>query len=486
MGGHRLAARAGRHDTWTVESSDELRRVVTRFIEALRDGDEQAVSNRISRQPGFERFGSDPAEWWRDGEEAALVWTQQMREMGGGYPWQLTDGVFAMTEGSTGWALGRAEFESPLGPTQFRFTCVLHLEHGDWKLVQFHSSVPTTNEEHGLLLTTSVDQIAESVSAARPDLSRTSASDGTVTIVFTDIEDSTRLNEFLGDQRLLEVLRAHNDVVKVVTTDFGGTVVKNQGEHALALARYADPYRRGVRAPRPADAPAVHQDPHADRRGALARRGHLHRGDPPPARCRAVQRRPLRERARRAGHRAPDPAAGPPDLPEQELPADDLAGYLRWFIDNDVAPTGSGPYGLADYCEQIRTYWDAREAPNVHLFHYADLWAEREVEMRWVASVLRVPIDEDRWPAFVEAAELDSMRSRAQDTAPEAHLGLWKDPRAFFRSGGTRDWASLMSPDDLAHFDERLKGLAADATGWVLDGRASLGPRAELLHTPTR
>lgn len=180
-------------------------------------------------------------------------------------------------------------------------------------------------------------------------------------------------------------------------------------------------------------------------------------------------------------------AAGAPDLPRRELPTfDGLAGYLRWFIDNEEAPTGSGPYGLADYCEQIRTYWDAREAPNVHLFHYTDLWADRDGEMRRVASVLGVPIDEDRWPAFVEAAELDSMRSRAQDTAPEAHLGLWKDPRAFFRSGGTRDWASLMSPDDLAHFDERLKGLAADATGWVLCGRASLGPRAEPPHMPTR
>jgi aryl sulfotransferase len=177
-------------------------------------------------------------------------------------------------------------------------------------------------------------------------------------------------------------------------------------------------------------------------------------------------------------------AAGPPDLPERELPPDDLAGYLRWFIDNDVAPTGSGPYGLADYCEQILTFWDAREASNVHLFHYADLWADREGEMRRVASVLSVPIDEDRWPAFVEAAGLESMRSRAEDTAPEAHLGLWRDPRAFFRSGGTRGWASLMSPDDLAHFDERLRELAGDATGWVLGGRTAIG--AEPLHTPPR
>lgn len=201
-----------------------------RFFEAVRDGDEQAVSNRISRQPGFERFGSDPAEWWQDGETAALVWTQQMREMGGGYPWRLADGVHAMMEGSVGWAGARAEFDTPTGPTELRLTCVLHLEHGEWKLVQFHSSVPSTNEEHGFLLTTSVDQIAESVSASRPDLSATSAPDGTVTIAFTDIEDSTRLNEFLGDQRWLEVLRAHNDVVKVVTADFGGTVVKNQGD----------------------------------------------------------------------------------------------------------------------------------------------------------------------------------------------------------------------------------------------------------------
>jgi len=42
-----------------VEPSEEIRRVVTRFFEAQRDGDEEAVRIRFSRQPGFERFGSD-------------------------------------------------------------------------------------------------------------------------------------------------------------------------------------------------------------------------------------------------------------------------------------------------------------------------------------------------------------------------------------------------------------------------------------------
>jgi class 3 adenylate cyclase len=212
-----------------VEPSEEIRRVVTRFFEALRDGDEESISNRISRQPGFERIGSDPDEVWHEGEDAARVWLQQVRELGG-YPWKLIDDVHAISEENIGWAGARAEFDGPEGSVEFRFTCVLHLEHGDWKIVQWHSSIPSSNEDHGLFLTKSVDEIAEAVSESRPDLSSTSAPDGTVTIAFTDIEDSLKLNAFLGDQRWLEVLHVHNDVVTKVTGDQGGTIVKGQGD----------------------------------------------------------------------------------------------------------------------------------------------------------------------------------------------------------------------------------------------------------------
>jgi adenylate cyclase len=237
-----VAAGLAKRETRPVEPSEELRLVVTRFFEALRDGDEAAISNRISRQPGFERFGSDAAEWWQDGATTARVWTQQVREMGGGYPWRLLGDVHALSESSVGWAAGQAEFDAAEGPVVFRFTCVLHLEHGDWKLVQWHSSIPSANEEHGLFLTKSVDEIAEAVSESRPDLSGSSAPDGTVTIAFTDIEDSLRLNALFGDRRWLDVLRAHNEVVKHTTEEHGGTVVKNQGDGlmlAFASARRA-------------------------------------------------------------------------------------------------------------------------------------------------------------------------------------------------------------------------------------------------------
>jgi hypothetical protein len=169
-------------------------------------------------------------------------------------------------------------------------------------------------------------------------------------------------------------------------------------------------------------------------------------------------------------------ASGPyePVSVQTDKAPEDPAELLRWFIDNDEQATGSGPNGLDDYCQQIRTYWDARDQPNVHLFHYADMWNDLDAEMRRVAAALHVPVDEARWQSFVDAATLKSMRQRASDSAPDAHLGLWKSAEGFFRSGGTREWPALLTAAEIDHFDQRLHELAGGAYGWVMRGRAGL------------
>jgi len=129
---------------------------------------------------------------------------------------------------------------------------------------------------------------------------------------------------------------------------------------------------------------------------------------------------------------------------------------------------------LVDYCEQARTYWEARHVPSVHLFHYADMWNDLDAEMRQIAHALDVGVNEDRFVEFVEAASLQSMRSRAADTAPEAHLGVWREPAQFFKSGGTREWRSLLGADDLTSFDRQLPCLAGDAARWIVGGRQFL------------
>jgi len=153
---------------------------------------------------------------------------------------------------------------------------------------------------------------------------------------------------------------------------------------------------------------------------------------------------------------------------------DDPGAYLRSFITSESSRSANGRYVLADYCEQARTYWEARHASNVHLFHYADMSNDLDSEMRQIAHALDVSVNEDRFFEFVEAASLQSMRSRAADTAPEAHLGVWREPDQFFKSGGTREWRSLLGVDDLTQFDHQLAGLAGDAARWTVGGREFL------------
>src|SRR5262249_37584203 len=131
--------------------------------------------------------------------------------------------------------LGWDAFCLPLlrGAVEARGTFVLHLERGEWKIVQAHWSIPTPNESLGITLPVSLDQIEKAIQSERPDLSGTLAADGTVTIVFTDIVDSTVLTSRLGDHAWLDRLRTHNTVIADTTAAYGGTVVETQGDGSM-------------------------------------------------------------------------------------------------------------------------------------------------------------------------------------------------------------------------------------------------------------
>jgi class 3 adenylate cyclase len=77
---------------------------------------------------------------------------------------------------------------------------------------------------------TSIDAVVESVDEVRPDLRGHAAPDGTVTLLFTDIENSTEMTERLGDKRWLELLSDHNAIVHEETRAHGGFEVKSQGD----------------------------------------------------------------------------------------------------------------------------------------------------------------------------------------------------------------------------------------------------------------
>jgi class 3 adenylate cyclase len=89
---------------------------------------------------------------------------------------------------------------------------------------------------------TSIDEVAESVAEERPPLQHGTAPDGTTTVLFSDIEGFTAMNDRLGDRQAFEVLKSHNQVVRDEVDAYGGFEVKAQGDGfmvAFSSARQA-------------------------------------------------------------------------------------------------------------------------------------------------------------------------------------------------------------------------------------------------------
>ena len=159
------------------------------------------------------------------------------------------------------------------------------------------------------------------------------------------------------------------------------------------------------------------------------------------------------------------------DGEREEIP-EDPAGYVRWWFQSDDPNVGTGLASIAAFSSQVRQYWEARDRPNLHLFHFMDLVEDRHSQVERLANILELDLADSLLDAITEAASFESMRSRAAVVAPDAELEVWVDPAGFFMSGGRRDWSDLFEPAEVESFATRFVELAGDgAASWVLRDR---------------
>ena len=173
-------------------------------------------------------------------------------------------------------------------------------------------------------------------------------------------------------------------------------------------------------------------------------------------------------------------AVGLDDLPEvmpdgPPIPAEDPRERFWQWVEDDHAP-GGGTSTLMGTLHHLSTFWDAREEPNIVLFHYSDLKDDLEGQFRRLADTLEIELDEEAVPDLVKAATFDSMRDRAEQLAPEVKTdGFWNDTNRFFHVGGSGQWQQLMGPGDADRYEARVRELAApDLAAWVHVGKQAL------------
>lgn len=86
----------------------------------------------------------------------------------------------------------------------------------------------------GMLLST-LDDFNRWAADQRAAIGRMAAEDGTVTIFFSDIENSTLLNTQLGDSRWIKVLTAHDHLVETYVEKYRGLIVKSFGDGHMVV-----------------------------------------------------------------------------------------------------------------------------------------------------------------------------------------------------------------------------------------------------------
>ncbi len=96
-------------------------------------------------------------------------------------------------------------------------------------------------EGFGAAVRSSIEDLADWAEVERPDLARVTA-DGKVAILFSDIEESTALNERVGDRAWVKLIGEHDKLVRKLVKERSGHVVKSQGDGFMIA--FAAPSRR--------------------------------------------------------------------------------------------------------------------------------------------------------------------------------------------------------------------------------------------------
>jgi class 3 adenylate cyclase len=213
-----------------MEKSPDIEGILRRFLRCFAQSDVEGLRALSSKEPGRRAIGTDPREWSAGpGWETMFTQLPEMAAAGGMKVQFLDSDGFE--EGAVGW--GAANCVAGFGNSEWplRLTGVFRLEQGHWHVVQVHFSVGVTNEDaYGVELSTPLEAVAAAVQVERPNLVATAAPDGTVTLLFTDIEASTELAERLGDSRWMELVRWHRSKTNDAAQKHTGYVVKSLGD----------------------------------------------------------------------------------------------------------------------------------------------------------------------------------------------------------------------------------------------------------------
>jgi adenylate cyclase len=229
-----------------MKESPEIEALVRRGFKALYvDHDIAAFGNTlVAANDPSSRFILVAEDEWYHGMNSPLdqeFFMNRAVELG------TTDVEFELIEafehGDAGWMAANVVMYRTTGePTTGRMTATFIIEEGQWRIVQWHASAGVKPADiWGVELTSDINDLVSSLDASASAAIAGSSHSGTVTLLFSDVENSTELSDSIGDEAWAQLIGDHLDSLGTSVEAHRGTVVKTLGDGAMAaFASVAD------------------------------------------------------------------------------------------------------------------------------------------------------------------------------------------------------------------------------------------------------
>ena len=153
--------------------------------------------------------------------------------------------------------------------------------------------------------------------------------------------------------------------------------------------------------------------------------------------------------------------------PPIEHPPGDIRQYWREWMDGDGHP-------LWSFWDNVRSWWEVRDLPNVKLVHFTNLKRDMAGEIRAIATFLDIPINESRWDDIVQHCSFDWMKKNATKSVPLGGAFWDAGAEVFINKGVNGRWTDALSPEEVAEYEQRSRTELGDACAhWLATGEKS-------------
>ncbi|HMO77878.1 MAG TPA: sulfotransferase domain-containing protein [Candidatus Paceibacterota bacterium] len=148
--------------------------------------------------------------------------------------------------------------------------------------------------------------------------------------------------------------------------------------------------------------------------------------------------------------------------PKFTKPSEQVSDYYRHWLENDGQP-------FWPYWENVRSWWNVRDLPNVKLVHFADLKEDLEQEIKNIADFLQITIDKNLMRNVLKHSSFEYMKKHAERVAPLGGRYWVGGAKTFINKGVNGSWKKVLTAEESRKYVDAVKNqLGSQCAKWLL------------------